>query len=468
MSRTDSDVVVNPDATTIVAIATGAAKGGIGIVRLSGDQAKSIAEKICGKSLTPRLATYRAFSDGTDKNDNIDEGIALYFPRPHSFTGEDVVELQAHGGPVILSMLVEACVGLGARIAKPGEFSERAFLNDRIDLSQAEAIADLIDASSTAAVKAASRSLGGVFSKRIAQLQLQLTDIRVFVESALDFPEEEIDFLQDRELQDRMHMFSQLITETMHEAKRGALVNEGAKIAIIGRPNAGKSSLMNCLARRDVAIVTDVAGTTRDSIEQQIELQGVPVTLVDTAGLNDLPDQVEQIGIERSKQQAQDADLLLVLFDNVEFTDSNEQTNTDLSTSLLGDFDHMVDQHASVIYVGNKIDIRPLSKQLKNAHVIGISALSGAGIDDLIDMIESTLNIDAVEPNFSARSRHVLSLKDAINTFNDATQKFNQHKSGELFAEDLRVIQTTLSEITGSISADDLLGEIFSNFCIGK
>lgn len=455
MSHSDQD--------TIAAIATAPGKGGVGIVRLSGANALSIADQICHKPLKPRTAGYRIFSDKTNK---IDEGIALYFPGPNSFTGEDVVELQGHGGPVILNLLVNACIEYGARPARPGEFSERAFLNDRMDLAQAEAIADLIDAGTETAARAASRSLEGVFSQRINELQKQLTELRVFVEAAIDFPEEEIDFLQDEELKRRIDLLHQLLQETSLEAKRGALINEGAKIAIIGRPNAGKSSLMNALARRDIAIVTDIAGTTRDSIEQQVELCGVPITLVDTAGLNDTPDQVERIGIERSRAQAEDADLLLVVIDSAETTVLTEQSIKE----ILGEFSDILGNDKPIVYVANKIDLSQLNAGLQpgESNLVGISATTGAGVDSLLQCLQNTLELGSEEPAFSARSRHLAALKQSSTGFSEAVEKFELHSSGELFAEDLRAVQQALSEITGSLSADDLLGEIFSNFCIGK
>lgn len=452
MSHSDQD--------TIAAIATAPGKGGVGIVRISGKLALPIAEQICDKPLTAARAGYRKFSL---RDKAIDEGIALFFPNPHSFTGEDVVELQAHGGPVILNMLVEACVNLGARLARAGEFSERAFLNDRLDLAQAEAIADLIDANTQTAALAAVRSLDGEFSKHINYLQTRLTELRVFVEAAIDFPEEEIDFLQDKELSARISDFQSLLSETIKEARRGALINEGAQITIIGRPNAGKSSLMNRLAQRDIAIVTDIAGTTRDSIEQQIEVAGAPVTLVDTAGLNDSPDQVEEIGIERSKSHAKQSDLLLVLFDS-------QASELETPEQLLGQYAEVIQPDKPTLYLANKVDLSGLKPGVQEEHsnVIGISATTGIGINELMQSIESSLGLDACEPAFSARSRHLISLNQASSVMRVAVTDFNEHKSGELFAEDLRSAQLALSEITGSLSADDLLGEIFSGFCIGK
>lgn len=457
MSHTEAD--------TIAAVATAPGRGGIGIIRLSGKEALRIGSEICTKPLSPKIANFSFFQH---QNDKIDEGIAIYFPGPKSFTGEDVVELQAHGGPTVLKMLMSACTDLGARAARPGEFSERAFLNDRMDLTQAEAIADLIDAGTEAAARAATRSLDGAFSRQINLLQTRLNELRVFVEAAIDFPEEEIDFLQDQALIKRIEDFQHLLSDTIQEARRGALINEGARIAILGRPNAGKSSLMNLLARKDIAIVTDIAGTTRDSIEQQIDIQGVPVTLIDTAGLNDAPDQIEAIGIERSRTQAENADLLLVLFDSSSL--NLEPDHKGSQEKLLGDYASILNTNKPVIYVANKIDLSGLAAGVQEAasDVIGLSATTGAGLDALMETIKTTLDLGTSEPAFSARSRHLDSLKKAQTELNDSVKSFGENASGELFAEDLRKVQTLLSEITGAMSADDLLGEIFSNFCIGK
>ena len=450
----------NSNQDTIAAIATAPGKGGIGIVRLSGPLALSIAGEVCQKPLVANRACFRKFSfDQTQ----IDEGIAIYFPGPHSFTGEDVVELQAHGGPVILKVLTEACISLGARAARAGEFSERAFLNDRMDLTQAEAIADLINAGTKAAARAAVRSLDGEFSKHINKLQLQLTELRVFVEAAIDFPEEEIDFLLDDELQARVADLENLLSTTIRDAKRGAMINEGAKIAIVGRPNAGKSSLINRLTQRDVAIVTEIAGTTRDSIEQRIEIGGAPITLVDTAGLNDSPDQVEKLGIDRSKLHAEESDMLLVLFDS-------HASKLESPEQLLGQYAKIISTDKPTLYVANKIDLSGLKPgvQKESSNVIGVSANTGSGIDALFQSIENQLDLGSGEPAFSARSRHIISLKRASGALQEAVSNFKAQNSGELFAEDLRAVQLTLSEITGNLSADDLLGEIFSGFCIGK
>lgn len=446
---------------TIVAIATPPGRGGIGIIRLSGKSAKTIAEHLSKKTLAPRFAQFSEFK----LNDEfLDEGIALFFPTPNSFTGEDVVELQGHGGPLVQKMLLEACLKLGARMANPGEFSQRAFLNDKMDLAQAEAIADLIDAGTEAGVRAATRSLQGVFSNKVNELQQALTNIRTFIEAAIDFPEEEIDFIGESDILDQIHSTKSQLQDLLDEARRGVLVQEGARVAIVGRPNAGKSSLLNQLARRDIAIVTDVAGTTRDAIEQLVDLEGVPVTFVDTAGLNDLPDQVEKIGIERSILKAEDADIILFVFDAS--IDSKKS-----AVDILGNYSSILDTHRPVIYVANKIDITEQNKttcQPIMEGAVAISATQALGLTDLIKTIKSRLNLNEREPQFSARTRHVNALQQCLVQIEQALCLYAGHQTAELLAEDLRHSQKHLSDITGNLSADDLLGEIFSGFCIGK
>ena len=447
---------------TIAAIATPPGKGAVGIIRLSGPKALDIGTALTSKTkLKPRYAHFAQF---TLEQVFIDEGLILFFPGPHSFTGEDVVELQGHGGPVVQKMLLEACLKLGARMANPGEFSQRGFLNDRMDLSQAEAIADLIDAGTEAGVRAAHRSLQGVFSNRIDALQEELTQIRVFIESAIDFPEEEIDFIGESDILDQIASAKSRIEELLIEAKRGVLVQEGARIAIIGRPNAGKSSLLNQLARKDIAIVTEIAGTTRDAIEHYIDLDGIPATFVDTAGLNDSPDQVEKIGIQWTQLKAEDADILLFVFDASLHPDvcKGELPAAD----ILGDYQQILDTDKPVIYVANKIDL--INDANFDQTVCPVSATREQGISELIQTIRATLNLDEREPEFSARTRHVSALQNCLNQTEEALTHYRCHHNAELMAEDLRHSQKHLSEITGGFSADDLLGEIFSSFCIGK
>jgi len=456
-----------PSEDTIAAIATPPGRGGIGIIRLSGSKALEIGETLSNKNLTPRYAHFAQFKLSEQF---IDEGLILFFPAPNSFTGEDVIELQGHGGPVVQKMLMEACLKLGARMAAPGEFSQRGFLNDRMDLAQAEAIADLIDAGTEAGVRAANRSLQGVFSKSIDNLQEKLTHIRVFIEAAIDFPEEEIDFIGESDILEQILSAQKSIENLLEEARHGVLVQEGARIAIIGRPNAGKSSLLNLLARKEIAIVTDIAGTTRDAIEQHIDLDGIPVTFVDTAGLNDAPDQVEKIGIERTKLKAEDADIILFVFDACAHS---ELLRKDLSVSgfldtseILGSYESILATERPVIYVANKIDL--IEKPVFDKSICCISATQEQGLTELIQAIKSHLNLSEREPQFSARARHVNALQQCLKQTKDALISYNSHQNAELLAEDLRHSQKYLSDITGDLSADDLLGEIFSSFCIGK
>ncbi|MEQ9021660.1 MAG: tRNA uridine-5-carboxymethylaminomethyl(34) synthesis GTPase MnmE [Pseudomonadales bacterium] len=446
---------------TIAAIATAPGRGGIGIIRLSGKNSLAIAEKLSGQKMRPRFAHFCRF---LSQDELIDEGLAIYFSMPNSFTGEDVVELQIHGGPLVLRLLLEACLRLGARQALPGEFSQRAFLNDKLDLTQVEAIADLIDAGTTAGVRAANQSLQGVFSQQVNALQDQLNEIRIYVEAAIDFPEEEIDFIADSDILERIRKTSLAIEELLEEAQRGLLIREGARIAIIGRPNAGKSSLLNLLARQDVAIVSDIAGTTRDSIEQQIEVGGAPVTFIDTAGLNDKPDQIEKIGIDRALSKANDADILLFLFD------ASIHSGAPLK-NILGDYTSILETDKPVLFVANKSDLpgSDLSTiSLTNQKLVSVSAKTGEGLGGLLGEITHLLNLDEREPRFSARTRHVHALTQCKDAISSGLSAYDNHHSGELLAEDLRVAQNHLSQITGNLSADELLGKIFAGFCIGK
>ena len=379
-----------------------------------------------------------------------------------------MVELQGHSGPVVQRMLLEACLQHGAQIARPGEFSQRAFLNDRMDLTQAEAIADLIDAGTEAAVRAANRSLEGVFSRRIHELQESLTHIRIFVEAALDFPDEDLDFIANSDIPEQLQKTLEQTQLLVAEARRGCLVREGVRIAIVGRPNAGKSSLLNQLAQRDIAIVTDIAGTTRDTIEQSVDISGVPVTLVDTAGLNDQPDTIEQLGIERTIRSAENADILIFLYEISE-------AKVNKVSQILGDYTNVIESanqtNRPVIYVANKVDLNPTASLAQFpgcSPTLGLSATLGTGIPELLGTIKSVLELDSREPEFSARSRQLQSLKAAQQALETGQSGFDQHQSPELLAEDLRLCQKYLSEITGSHTADDLLGDIFSSFCIGK
>ncbi|MBN4081969.1 MAG: tRNA uridine-5-carboxymethylaminomethyl(34) synthesis GTPase MnmE [Gammaproteobacteria bacterium] len=437
---------------TIAAIATPPGRGGVGIIRLSGPKAARIGEAIIGKLPKPRYATLADFCSAA--GEMIDHGLALYFPAPNSFTGEDVIELQAHGGPVVLDMILKASLGLGARMARPGEFSERAFHNDKLDLAQAEAIADLIDSNSETAARAALRSLDGEFSNTINQLLEKLIHLRMYVESAIDFPEEEIDFLSDGKVEQLLNQIHQATQAVFHSAKQGSILCEGITLVIAGKPNAGKSSLMNRLAKREAAIVTNIPGTTRDVLREAINLDGIPLHLVDTAGLRESDDIVEQQGIERARKEIEHADIILHLIDcTAENSDDNSLVD--------------LPENIPCIDVYNKIDIvQP--KNIGNPNSILVSAKTGDGLLELQKKIKTIIGInDNNEGLFSARRRHLNALERTLSHIETGRQWLNQ-KAGELLAEELKIAQDCLSEITGEFTSDDLLGEIFSSFCVGK
>jgi len=454
---------VQNDVDSIVAIATPPGRGGVGIVRVSGPQALSLAETITGKKLLPRQASYCRFTSAV--GDVMDMGVAIYFPGPASFTGEDVLELQGHGGPVILDNIVQRCVQLGARMARPGEFSERAFLNDKMDLAQAEAIADLIDASSLQAARCAMRSLQGDFSRLINDLVEQMINIRVYVEAAIDFPEEEIDFLADERLADNLAALSDNLSSTLSRARQGSLLREGMTVVLAGKPNAGKSSLLNALAGRDAAIVTAQAGTTRDVLREKITLDGMPLHIVDTAGLRDSDDEIEQEGIRRAWQEIERADQILFL------VDANETDSPDLGAIWPEYFQRFGESSQSITVVLNKID--------QSGHLAGkiddlpstfaISAKHKTGLDPLVEFLQSCIGFDGGgEGVFSARRRHLTALEKARDFVEVGRRQLRHSSAGELLAEDLREAQKHLSEITGTFTSDDLLGHVFSSFCIGK
>lgn len=446
-------------ADTIAAIATPPGKGGVGIIRISGPIAKEIAEKLAKKKLTPRYAHYTNLY--AENNRIIDTGLVLFFPNPHSFTGEDVVELQAHGGPVILDLLLEATLKQGARLAKPGEFSERAFINDKIDLSQAEAIADLINAGSKQAANAAINSLQGKFSDKINELKTLLINLRMYVEAAIDFPEEEVDFLSDELITVSIQKIKLKFKEIIASATQGQLLQEGIHIVIIGKPNVGKSSLLNQLAGKDRAIVTDIAGTTRDVLKEYIQIDGLPLHIIDTAGLRETEDLVEQIGIARAYQEIEKADHVLCLMDALEFQPN--QLGKIIKQWNIAD--------KSIIFIKNKIDLvdEKASIVIQGSYtMIGISAKSGEGIELLKEHIKNKAGYQQQEGLFLARRRHLDALDRAEALVKSGELQLTESKAGELLAEDLRQAQLALSEITGEFTADDLLGEIFSNFCIGK
>jgi tRNA modification GTPase len=454
--------MINTD--TIAAIATATGRSGVGIVRVSGPKAKSVAEQLLSTKLQPRHAHYCDFT--SNKGEVLDQGIALFFPGPHSFTGEDVLELQGHGGPVILDLLLREISQLGVRLARPGEFSERAFLNDKLDLAQAEAIADLIDATSEQAARNALHSLQGAFSKRINEMVEALIHLRIYVEASIDFPEEEIDFLSDGKVARDLDEIVNKLTAVFKEAHQGVLVRDGMRVVIAGRPNAGKSSLLNALSGRESAIVTSIEGTTRDVLREHIHIDGMPLHIIDTAGLRESPDEVEQIGIARAWQEIQQADRVLLL------VDSRQSTLND-PHEIWPEFVDKLQDRSKITLVRNKIDLSNEQPGLFNTSAgnsyIGISAATGAGIDDLKQHLKNIMGFSETgEGGFTARRRHLDALERADKCLASGKAQLQGYAAGELLAEDLRQAQNTLSEITGEFTPDDLLGRIFSSFCIGK
>jgi tRNA modification GTPase len=448
---------------TIAAIATAAGRGGIGVVRISGKGLARLAQEILGKTASPREATLATFRDAEGLA--IDQGIALFFPQPQSYTGEDVLELQGHGGAAVLQCLLQRCIELGCRLAKPGEFTERAFLNNKMDLAQAEGVADLIEASSAEAAKSAIKSLTGEFSRRVHVLTDGLTELRMHVEACIDFPEEEID-PADRVLQQtKLQHLRGLQANLAREAKQGGVLRDGLTVALIGRPNVGKSSLLNRLAGEEVAIVTPIAGTTRDHVRATILVKGVPIHLIDTAGLRDTDDVVEKVGIERTWMAVEKAGAALLIAEAGEIVGQSEaEILAKLPASL------------PVAWVYNKIDVHgQLAERInsdettndKNHHVlIKLSALTGEGVELVRDWLLETAGWQpSGEGVFMARERHLTALKLADGHLNAAAERSAQF---ELFAEELRLAQLALASITGEFTPDDLLGEIFGKFCIGK
>lgn len=449
---------------TIAAIATATGRGGVGIVRVSGPRARVVAEHLLKIQLQPRHAHYCDFKNGS--GDVLDQGIALFFPGPNSFTGEDVLELQGHGGPVILDLLLREITQLGIRLARPGEFSERAFLNDKLDLAQAEAIADLIDATSEQAARNALHSLQGAFSKRIHELVEALIHLRIYVEASIDFPEEEIDFLSDGKVARDLDGIIERLQQVFKEARQGVLVRDGMRVVIAGRPNAGKSSLLNALSGRESAIVTSIEGTTRDVLREHIHIDGMPLHIIDTAGLRESPDEVEQIGIQRAWQEIQQADRVLLLIDSrqSQLTDAHE---------IWPEFVEKLQDPSKITLVRNKIDLSEEAAGLFQTNsgdfYMGISAATGAGIDELKHHLKTIMGFSGSgEGGFTARRRHLDALERAQSFLSSGKAQLQGYAAGELLAEDLRHAQNSLSEITGEFTPDDLLGRIFSSFCIGK
>lgn len=436
---------------TIAAIATPHGRGGIGIVRVSGSACSHIAQAIAGRIPAPRQAQFCNFKQAD--NTLIDQGLALYFPAPHSFTGEDVLELHGHGGPVVMDLLLQRILELGARLARPGEFSERAFLNDKIDLTQAEGIADLIASDTAAAARASINSLQGVFSQHIQQLVEQLIELRVYVESAIDFAEEEIDFLSDGHIASRLATLQQQLDELLNTAEQGRLLSEGMTVVITGLPNAGKSSLLNQLSGYDSAIVTAIPGTTRDVLREQISIDGMPLHIIDTAGLRDSDDPIEQEGVRRAWQAIESADRVLWVIDCLA-----DESQLELP----------LPKHIPVSRIYNKIDLLT-TIPANTDNQFYISAKTGQGLNQLRQHLKQSMGYQGTDEGiFSARRRHLDALQRAAQYLDQAAVQLHEYQAGELVAEELRLAQNHLNEITGEFSSDDLLGQIFATFCIGK
>lgn len=459
------EVIGKDNSETIVALATPYGRGGVAVIRVSGSNIQHISTQLLGRVPKKRYAEYLSFL--SEDGSTIDEGLALYFPAPNSFTGEDVLELQGHGGPVIVDCLLKRVMQLGARLARPGEFTERAFLNSKLDLVQAEATADLIDAESEQAARAALRSLQGDFSQRINQMKDTLIDLRIWLEAAIDFSDENIDFLKDTEVVNKLHSILADIRKIKKLAKQGTLLQEGLSLAIVGPPNAGKSSLLNKLSLKESSIVTSLAGTTRDVIREKIQIEGLLFNIVDTAGLRISFDEIEKEGIRRTLTEIVKADLILWVVDH--------------ATTLLGDLKFWKEQQAylkdifsdkRIIIIRNKIDLKQekanMDKEM-GLDVIKLSAKTGEGLTLLFNYLKKCAGYTiSSEGNFSARRRHLEALKNAETALYNGLTKLKENKFPELLAEDLLVAQNYLGEITGQFTTNDLLGRIFSNFCIGK
>jgi len=438
------------DSDTIVAVATPPGRGGIGIVRISGPATRAIAAAVLGRVPLPRYATAAAFTDGD--GGTIDTGLALFFPAPRSFTGEDVLELHGHGGPVVMDLLVRRALELGARLARPGEFTERAFHNDKIDLAQAEAIADLIDAGSVEAARAARGSLAGGFSREITELGRRIMELRIYVEAAIDFPDEDAGFLESAEVRERLSDISAGFGNIERAARQGRALNEGLSVVIAGRPNAGKSSLLNALAGHDAAIVTAIPGTTRDVLRERIAIDGLPIHVIDTAGLRENADVIEEEGIRRARNEMRRAELVLYLVDANIGAAPGELESLAMDPPLL--------------LVWNKTD---LAAAPAGSAGIAISALTGQGLPALRERLKAAAGYrsDAAGA-YSARRRHLDALARAERFVQEAATRLAERAAFELAAEDLRLAQQALGEITGEVTSDALLGAIFSGFCIGK
>ena len=450
------------DQDLICAIATPPGQGGIGVVRLSGPGAKQLAEEVCAKQLTPRKAVYCEFSH---QQERLDDGLALWFPAPNSFTGEEVVELQGHGGPVVQQRLLTALCAGGARLARPGEFSERAFHNGKLDLAQAEGIADLISSTSVAAAKAALNTLKGKFSQRVNELIDALVSLRVQLEAAIDFPDEDIEILEQAGVVDKLRVLSELLQETLASATQGRLLNSGIQVALIGSPNVGKSSLLNALVGEDAAIVTDIPGTTRDLLKIDLLINGLPIRLVDTAGLRVATDEVEQQGVARAKAQISEVDLVLLVVTapELDLVDTQNMINEVES--------YATDQQLAppkILVVVNKTDLASPPIFGNAIASVEVSALTGKGLDELRSAIQTRVGFAQENTEFTARTRHVEALEAAAVQLERARVGLEQGLAAELIAEELAHAQYHLGNITGALTADELLGKIFSEFCIGK
>ncbi len=443
---------------TIAAVATPPGRGGIGIVRISGPAVRTIAVAVLGALPRPRHATFAGFLD--DSGASIDQGLALFFPAPHSFTGEDVLELHGHGGPVVLDLLLRRLIALGSRLARPGEFSERAFLNGKLDLSQAEAVADLIESGSEDAARSALHSLQGLFSARVKRLTEALIELRVYVEAAIDFPEEEIDFLDEERIVARLTAIRRDMDALLESARQGCLLRDGMTVAIAGRPNAGKSSLLNALAEADAAIVSTVPGTTRDVIREEIQLDGMPIHLVDTAGLGVAADPIESEGVRRARAAIVRADRVLALVDD-------SVPAAELPTLL-----NELPSGVPYTVIRNKIDLsgrRPGRVETDTGVEVALSAKTGSGLEALRVHLKACMGLrPAGAATFIARRRHLDAIQRALAHVDAGRRQLTEYRAGELLAEDLRQAQQALGEVTGEFTSEDLLARIFSSFCIGK
>lgn len=446
---------------TIAAIATPSGRGGVGIVRVSGPSSLSIATRVLGFKPKVRHAHYASFLGLSQET--LDQGIALFYQAPHSFTGEDVLELQGHGGPIVLDQVLRCVIESGARLAKPGEFSEQAFLNNKLDLAQAEAIADLINAESEQAARCALRSLQGEFSHQVNAIVDQLIQLRMYVEAAIDFPEEEIDFLSQSHVLEDAKSLLKTLEQLLEKAHQGALIRDGITVVIAGEPNVGKSSLLNLLSGRESAIVTDIAGTTRDVLREKIILEGMPINIIDTAGLRETNDIVEQEGIRRAKSALLEADLVIYMLD------ITQEKNIDNALEKLA---HNIPNRIPSIIVINKIDLTHVAEKIENNNEkekIYVSIKKNLGINLLINALKNKVGYHtSTEGDFIARRRHIDALNHALLSIKNGIEQLEIYRAGELLAEELRVAQEFLSSITGTFTSDDLLGEIFSSFCIGK